>query len=408
MKIGRSMLLMASIALICFAIAFSASMLLVQQSTKTIIVTETQPVLGEQQYREGVKHLLEGVVGWVEEHRGLSLEENVSIEVLTKNWVIEHWGKGFLNVTEVTLEEKILKSLFIVPQDFNLTKFKIGTSGCTIAASSGHTIYVVKELFDPNDKPRAASILAHELTHILQGEHFTIPAAETSDGEKAILALIEGDANLVASHYLLEHGIRREKIWERALRPIDALWFFPYLYGEQFVEFIYQKRGWSGVNAVYSDPPKSTAEILHPDKYLSGWKPIDVSLPEEVGDGWKLMLKDTLGEFFIREMLRTHLSYSGANESADGWLGDSVHLYEGNKTYLVKWKIVWETEGDAEDFMKSFKKILQDVGAAEIDHNTWRTSYEAVELQLSGRQTLITIISPPVEKLSSSSTPIVA
>ena len=407
MRLDKRLILVLSVALICFALAFSTSLYLAQSRAKTITITEAQTIQVNREYREKVESLLHKVMSWVEEHRGLMFKENVSLEVLTKSWVIEHWGKGFLNVTEVKIEETILKSLFIIPEDFNLTAFKIKTSGYTIAASAGHTIYVVEDLFNPDDEPRASAILAHELTHVLQGEYFEIPQPETSDEKNAILALVEGDANLVAHQYVLERsGSSGSAVWERSIRPIDALWYFPYLYGEQFVEYVYRRKGWSGVNAVYEDPPRSTAEILHPEKYLSGWRPVRVST-SSVNGSWKLLMKDTLGEFFIREMLRSHLDFGEANRSAEGWLGDSIYLYKGgNESYLIKWRIAWETPEDAEEFYHSFTSLLSSVGAAEAGPETWITPYERVVLKLSGNETLITITAPPMKE--SSAEPILA
>jgi len=397
MKAAKQAAILILVAVISSLVAYSATSQLTPVQiqtitiTKSVFVTESTPTV-EDDYREAAEELLKSVMKWVEETRGLKFKENVSLKVLTREWVIEHWGKGFLNLTEVKIEETILKAFFLISPEFNLTKFKIGTSGYTVAASSGNTVYVVREYFDPYDEQRAGSILAHELTHILQGEYFDLPEPKTSDEENALLALVEGDANLVGYLYFESHGGgARVRIRENALDPMDALWYFPYMYGEAFVKYIYAKKGWSGVNELYNNPPTSTTEILHPEKYLEGWKPLKASFQEKIENGWILMLRDTLGEFFIRQMLRRHLSYQEANQSAEGWSGDVIELYEKNDTYLLRWKILWETEKDAEEFTTSFEKILQRVGAMRLAENEWKTGFETLMLSRSGTCITITI-----------------
>jgi len=360
-------------------------------TTVTTALSVTSPQT-EDEYLRSAEALLEKVVEWVEGFRGLKLREKVDVIVLTRSWVIEHWGKGFLNKTEVEIDEVLLKSLLIVPRDFNLTRFRIGFSGYTVAASSDHRIYVVREYFDPRDELRAGATLAHELTHILQGEYFSTPRPSTSDEEAALAALIEGDANLVSSTYLLEHGGKPSRIRESELTPLDALPFFPYIYGESFVRYVYERRGWDGVNEMYKDPPTSTAQVLHPEKYLEGWKPVKPDLPSPPGEGWRLLLRDTLGEYFVRQLVRAHLDSATANRSAEGWLGDRIEIYERNGLYLIRWKIVWEDEGELNEFLNAFEQVLEDAGARKSGEGFWSLEGERIQVQkTSGNAVLLTI-----------------
>lgn len=355
---------------------------------------EISPPTFDEEYRRNVQELLEHVAGWVESRRGLSFKERVEVVVLTKEWVIEHWGAGFLNLTKTKLEEIILKSLFVVPRDFNLTDFKVNRAGYIVAASAGNKIYVVRELFNLDNRLRAGSVLVHELTHILQGEHFELPTPSTSDERNAFDALIEGDAGLLASRYVLEHGGLVSRLAENEFDPLTALWLFPYLHGEPFVRYVYEARGWDGVNELYKDPPRSTTEILHPEKYLGGWRPIKPSLTPELDGGWRLLMQDTLGEFFIRQMLRKHLPFSIANRSAEGWCGDVIQLYERDGAYKILWKIVWENPDEADEFSRAFRELLERVGADQISENSWIIESEVVVVETSDVEVLIKIMHP--------------
>src|SRR6185295_12605226 len=44
---------------------------------------------------------------------------------------------------------------------------------------------------------------------------------------------------------------------------------FPYREGSQFALWALKAKGWQGVNALYANPPLSTAQILHPEKYFA-------------------------------------------------------------------------------------------------------------------------------------------
>jgi len=382
-------------AVMSFALSYTLSQ--PRSMTQTITVTESieiPPTISDESYEECVHELLKYVKGWLESTRGLSFKEAVDVIVLTRDWVIEHWGVGGLNVTQVRIEEVVLKSLFIVPEDFNLTEFKVRVSGYMIAGAADHTIYVVKEFFDPSYRVESGSILAHELMHILQGEYFSPPRPSSTDERNALSALVEGEAGLIGSQYLLEHGVRpRGSSPESILEPLEALWLFPYIYGEPFVKFVYERGGWSMVNVLYDDPPRSTAQILHPEKHLEGWRPIMVDPPPHPGGEWRLILQDVMGEFFIRQVLRAHLDGLSANRSAEGWRGDVLQLYERGDRYMLRWKILWEDEKEAAEFLEAFTRLLENIGAEKIDERAWAAGNRLVELQAEGRVTLITIIS---------------
>ncbi len=389
---SKALLIIILVGLSSFAASYTITILSISHvRTTTISVSVGEAT--QDRYLESAKKLLNEVVDWVEGFRGLKLKKEVEIRVLTKEWVIEHWGKGFINLTEVRLEEVLLKYLLIIPEDFNLTEYKIGVSGYTIAASADHTIYLVREFFDPRDELRAGAILAHELTHILQGEYFRIPGPATMDERNALNALIEGDANLVSSTYLAEHGGESKPLAESRLNPLDALWLFPYIYGESFVRYVYEHRGWDGVNALYRDPPRSTSQILHPEKYLGGWKPISLD-PPKTPSSCSLRLRDTLGEFFIRQMIRAHLDPSTANRSAEGWLGDVVQICEKDDIYILQWKIAWESEEDMWEFLQAFRQILRDLDAEELGGGLWILGDRQIRIEELSENTLLLTISP--------------
>jgi len=164
------------------------------------------------------------------------------------------------------------------------------------------------------------------------------------------------------------------------------------------VRYVYQRYGWDGVNKLYQDPPTSTAQILHPQKYLQGWRPTRVDPIPPPGDGWTLMFQDVMGEFFVRQVIRSHLDIMTANRSAEGWLGDMLQIYEKNGTYMLRWKILWEDQAEAKEFLEAFKQVLDKVGAERLDETLWSSDNKMVEIQLLDQATLLTIIYKPSEE----------
>lgn len=74
---------------------------------------------------------------------------------------------------------------------------------------------------------------------------------------------------------------------------------FPYEYGFTFVEFLFEKNGFDSIDAAFLDPPVSTEQILHPERYP--WdEPKKVTLPElenTLGETWTLIDQNVMGEW---------------------------------------------------------------------------------------------------------------
>ena len=83
-----------------------------------------------------------------------------------------------------------------------------------------------------------------------------------------------------------------------APRYIKRSLVLPYAIGAEFVISLRQKAGWDWkrINQVYADPPKTTEQILHPERY---WKnrdyPISPKRHFRMPSGWKILKTDTFG-----------------------------------------------------------------------------------------------------------------
>lgn len=246
----------------------------------------------------------------------------------------------------------------------------------------------------------------HEYVHALQDQHFDliglIEANEVSalgfntDQGQAIIALYEGDATAAMSDYTLEAaqdnplGALVELLAQGAaagtlvIPPnipdiVENELLSPYLDGQNFVTALRNAGGWALVNAAYENLPQSSEHILHPDKYLSGEAPIAVELAAgadddgltPLGEGWTLLFDRTLGEWYLRQYLRTQLDAPTTRLAATGWGGDRYHLFynaEADQRAFVL-RLVWDTPLDSEEFAGAYMAFGDARFGESVDDN---------------------------------------
>lgn len=234
-------------------------------------------------------------------------------------------------------------------------------------------------------------LLSHELTHVLQDQHFNLlalpfEALDPEDTTSAVRALIEGDATLVMMDYILEQQgvnstqvpdiansmyawmdspfVRGFGLFQTVPRYIMDNLLFSYMYGFDFVLQLKQQGGWELVNQAYNDFPVSTEQILHPEKYLDDRDlPTTIQLPvlPEYLSDWQELECNTLGEFNISILLDGYLPAAQARLASAGWDGDRFCLYEHRETkqLLLVWYTTWDTQKDAREFFQMYTNVIE-------------------------------------------------
>ncbi len=232
-------------------------------------------------------------------------------------------------------------------------------------------------------------VMAHELVHALQDQHFDLRRFEkwpkgNSDAELAAHALVEGEATLVMIQYDLEQsglrGIDMTLIGSLTDRLIEAdantedpnypvlsaapnvlreNLQFPYVYGAGFAQAVLKSGSWRGLDNVYQQLPASTEQIIHPEKYLAHDNPVKIEIPSLAtifGRAWKQSDADVNGEFGYQVLLSQFISRSTARTAATGWGGDRYAFYENKATgesALIQYT-TWDTAGDAKEFFDAY------------------------------------------------------
>jgi hypothetical protein len=320
---------------------------------------------------------------------------------------------------ETTATEVALKKFGLAPADFQLRPFLIKLLTEQVA---GYYDPKTQEFYlaDWIDLDGQRPVIAHELTHALQDQHFNLRRFEDwpkhdSDAELAAHALVEGDASYLMMQYVARDPARQlaflksmmsggagasEQI-ERAPRVLREQMLFPYLQGMMWVAQVYKQGGWEAVSAAYKSLPKSTEQVMHQEKYAANELPQKVALRDvsaALGRGWRMADNDVQGEWgcyiLLDELLQ---SVDVSRRAAAGWGGDRYALFTGpRKTdVVVALKTVWDTEPDAREFFDAYVRrtakryAAEPSEAAPADRQVWNTQEGAVVVERQGSAVVI-------------------
>jgi hypothetical protein len=324
---------------------------------------------------------------------------------------------------EMHASEISLKKLGLIPPDFQFRAFIIKLLTEQVAGyydPKQQEFFLADWINLDGQKP----VMAHELTHALQDQHFNLRRFDKwpkgdSDAELAAHALIEGDASLAMGVYVSRSPLRivalmksmgeskssTEEI-DRAPRALRESLLFPYDQGMQWVTQLYRREGWPLVSKAFTDLPQSTEQILHADKYFAREAPIKLSLPNiapALGNGWKQIDVDVNGEWGYYLILNEYLKSDVESKlAAAGWGGDISSLYEGRKPgeVAIAQLSAWDTEPDAVEFFNAYAKrtegryksasiLPSKAGGGATDEKAWRTNEGSVLIQRRGSRVLI-------------------
>jgi hypothetical protein len=300
------------------------------------------------------------VLGQMSEITGLKLRTPLKKSLRTREqiraYVVQEMNED-KNPAERYAGQRSAEAFGLLPKGFDLDKFMIELLTEQIAGlydPKAHEFYVADWIPIGDQK----MVMAHELTHALEDQHFQIEAwvkaaRPNDDAELAREAVLEGSAMAAMVDYLLQ-GTGRSLgdlpdidpsmlIGDMESTPMlkqapsflkDAL-LFPYLDGLNFSAAVLKPAGWSALAGIFAKPPVSTQQILHPALYRSGKAASPVSLPsmeKAVGPDWAKLEDNIMGEFGWKEVLKQFLGEQKATPLSEAWDGDRYAVYEQRQT----------------------------------------------------------------------------
>ena len=319
---------------------------------------------------------------------------------------------------EMHAAEVLLRAFGLAPRDFAYRTFLVKLLTEQVAGyydPKAQQFYLADWIELDGQKP----VMAHELTHALQDQHFNLKRFEKwpkgdSDAELAAHALIEGDATLAMTIYMTKNplvalafikSLGGQEIaseqFRRAPRALRESLLFPYEEGSAWATQLYKRGGWEMVSQAFTKLQQSSEQILHADKYFAYEAPQKLSLPEfktMLGPAWKRIDYDVNGEWGCYLVLDEFLNnQSESKQASAGWGGDRFALYETGKPdeYFIAQITAWDTPTDAREFFDAYAKRTskrypdaKETKATE-DRMEWQTGSGGVAMELRGSRVAI-------------------
>jgi len=300
----------------------------------------------------------------------------------------------------VRLDQKVYEQLGLLPAGFDLLASYLDLleeqalgfydpAGDAFTMVEGHAATAL-----------APILVAHELTHALDDQHFDLErllegGPEDDDRASAAGAVVEGSGTAVMTVFMLrEVGSGRLSVAAvqemqraeaaRAARlgaapaVIQRGLMASYVLGLSFLFRGQPGRIVAGIDAAdfdraFSDPPRSTQEILHPELY---WGPAPreartpVALPDlsaRLGPGWSLRGRGTLGELVLASLLGVPTPAIDSPDviqparwtsaAAAGSSGDVFHHYADGDRSVTLLATSWRSEADAAEFQGALRTV---------------------------------------------------
>ena len=220
-----------------------------------------------------------GLASWVENERGLEFDHPVHVNFLTaEEYSAESRSgddsEGLSEEEQAELDDATasLRALGLVSGDVDLQSATddLSDSG-TLAFYSSDTKQVYVRGTEMT--PALTVTLVHELTHVLQDQHFDLTRiADTETTEFATLrAIAEGDAGRIEETYVASELTDDERAAyeeestgssdeaQESLSEVpgalQVMFSYPYAFGPQLVDLAASEGGNERVNALFEDPP---------------------------------------------------------------------------------------------------------------------------------------------------------
>ncbi|WP_458189136.1 Hvo_1808 family surface protein [Haladaptatus sp. NG-WS-4] len=396
----------------------------------------------------------------VEKIRRLEFDKKVPVKVISRAQFREEQANQSTPPKRQQFDNVKFEALMMIDESTDSVAVQRKNSGSSVGGYYSPRKQSIVIISNNESAPKMNEItLSQELFHALQDQKFGFDSYKQNTRERhnAIDGVIEGDGNYL--DYLYEK--RCNNRWKgTCLMPDDSengasggglanigpylVKYQPYSDGPPFVKSIREKEGWKGVNALYENPPASTEQVIHPQKY-PGDEPARIRVRDKTSNGWTRLKpagRPNFGEvgeaglfaMFMypyyesqgktqiipaQEFFHTKKDGKGLREfdplnyrsaPTDGWDDDKIVVYTNDNTeqnetgYVFKTK--WDSKKDAKEFVTAYEKLLKYRKATQVDgrKNTWTvpdsTKFgDAFYIEQKGN-TVVIVNAPTVSDLS--------
>jgi hypothetical protein len=271
----------------------------------------------------------------------------------------------------------LAQAVGLLPEGTDVRAIVLGWEAASVAGfytSTAGRLYVVQGSGAAGSGQQAA-VLVHELGHALQDQHtpliqVTVGLRANDDLLFAIGAFLEGDALWTELRDEAQtSGFPQPSAEEFAARfDVDApegegvprllreSFLRQYPLGYALASELVERGGVAALTAALSDPPLSSEELIHPERYLERSKRRPLALFPEASEGFapepgcKPVASSSYGELGLSVWLAEGgLDDASARRVADGWDGDRAWLLDCPRGEVVAWLVQLDGEADARE-----------------------------------------------------------
>ena len=350
----------------------------------------------------------------IEKLRGERFLQSVPVKLADKATLVEYLKQREAMETSPERErfkEESSKLLGLVPATMDV---KAATHAFLQSQVGGFYDPPTKSFYvmDSFDGELARVIMAHEFVHALDDQLYDLDGiaerlGQDTDALLAFWSVCEGSGTYTMTQWMFANAasidrealIEFQKLGSNGMEDLPPMIWKPmlaaYTCGQTFVgKGVPKKKGkkdaGEGTAAeaapaptysaqlarAFREPPRSTEQILHPEKY---WSEEQRDEPQRVvfdartlPAGWMVLGEDTLGEIALA-LLTTPLAerkgidpdnlfalanLTYTNKAAKGWDGDRLILLGRGDDRLLQLVTVWDTEEDAKEFEVAVGGVL--------------------------------------------------
>jgi hypothetical protein len=320
----------------------------------------------------------------VETVRGLQYERPVVVRHVTQAMMSERVAANFDATYPRRFYERrsrVWQTLGVIPAGSSvrdaLLQFQTGQVVGFYNPANGKLVYLGDTDLDLTER----FILAHELTHALDDQHFDLsrldPIAKRCNDERfmAGLGAVEGSAQFFATQVILQFptddpiGGGGGSTQDDVPQFIEDLALWPYTAGQAFIGQLDVEGGTGRVDQALRDLPVSTEQVIHPEAYPDDVpQPVDVpDLSSGLGPSWKDVDVMQVGEAWLQILIALRFPDDTAARAASGWDGGIYRAWSDGRHVAIVLKTVWDTPGDASDFADVLRDWLGDRPAVVDD-----------------------------------------
>ncbi|HEV3364810.1 MAG TPA: hypothetical protein VG795_11865 [Acidimicrobiia bacterium] len=227
--------------------------------------------------------------------------------------------------------------------------------------------------------PFVLTTIVHELVRADYDQHFELdrPNLAMPDDETGVAfdSLVEGTASRIKARFISalpdkdKQQVQAEQQRLAAQLPKDlpdyvlVQYAFPFGTGPRFADALMSNGGAGRVNGAFQNPPRTTEQIIHPDKFFAGEGPKPLADP--AADG-AVVRSGSLGQLMLTLMLAQVLESGDAESAADGWGADRYVVWQNGGQTCVRLAVTPDAPGKAAELGQALNDWAQNTPGGTV------------------------------------------